>query len=325
MRSRNSFVIGTRGSALALKQAEYIAALVRNLRPQLEVEIQVVKTTGDKILDVALSKFDSKGLFTKELEIKLLDEEIDCCVHSMKDVPSLLPEGLEIACIPLREDVRDVLVSYNHEAQSIMELKEGARVGTGSLRRRAQLRALRPDLNLVELRGNLDTRLAKVEQGELDAAILAAAGIRRMGWTSRISAYLDLDEMLPAVGQAAIGVEIKSQDLFSATILEQFNHKSSFRSVMAERIVMKELEGGCQAPLAVFARVLPDDKTMRIDAKVLSLDGKQVLRSEISGNKKEYEQLAYTVVDELRTQGVSKLLQEQRDILSRQSQGQVIF
>lgn len=308
MRSRNEFVIGTRGSALALQQANYIASLVKGVRPHLEVRIEIIKTTGDKIRDVALSKVGGKGLFTKELEVALLEEQIDCCVHSMKDVPTVLPDGLELACMPLREDARDALIVKGHQARSIAELPSGARVGTGSLRRQAQLRALRGDLEIVELRGNLDTRLKRVEDGSLDAAILACAGINRMGWKERISAQLSLQEMLPAVGQGAIGVEIKSGDLFTASIVEQFNHQQTFRCISAERTIMRALDGGCQLPLGAFARILPGDTQMRIDACVCSLDGSRQVRAGIAGDQRKGEELALQLVDDLRSQGADEIL-----------------
>lgn len=309
--SRNRFVIGTRGSALALVQANYIAALVRQARPHLEVEVKVIKTTGDKIRDVALSKLGSKGLFTKELELELLEGTIDCCVHSMKDVPTELPQGLVIGSMPLREDMRDVLVS--NVGATLEELPSGARVGTGSLRRRAQLKALRPDLELVELRGNLDTRLKKVEEGQLDAAILAAAGIKRMGWQERITAYLQITDMVPAVGQGAIGVEIREEDLFTRDIVETFDHRPTHKSVEAERILMNALEGGCQVPMGAFARVLPTThNAFRIDAFVSSLDGSRMIKMGKSGPEADSEFVAKDLAFELLKAGAAQLLDEVR-------------
>lgn len=312
MRSRNSFIIGTRGSELALKQANYVAALVRRFRPNLEVELKIIKTKGDKILDVALSKIGDKGLFTKELELALLREEVDCCVHSMKDVPSVLPQGLKISSAPLREDARDVLITADILHNSLNDLPEGARVGTGSLRRQAQLRALRPDLQLCELRGNLDTRIMRVKEGVLDAIVVAAAGVHRMGWRDKISAYFSFEDMLPAPGQGTIGIEIREDDLFSATVLDKIKHKPSLRASEAERALMYEMGCACDLPFAAYAQVLDDEKTMRMTARVLSFDGTRCIEASHTASKKEGIQLAEELARRLKEAGADDLLNEMR-------------
>lgn len=306
-RSRDLFVIGTRGSALALAQAHAIADMVKKVRPSLEVEIKTFTTTGDSITSVALSQIGGKGLFTKELEVALLNEEIDCCVHSMKDVPTILPDDLVIASMPRREDIRDVFIS--EKAQTLAELAPGSTVGTSSLRRQAQVRAMRPDLTIVDLRGNLDTRLRKVAEGQCDAAILAAAGMHRMGWRDKITSYLNPLEMLSAVGQGAIGVETRKDDLFTRTIVESFADQATMACVEVERMVMRELEGGCHVPLAAFARQLPTGQ-VRLDALVASCDGARVVKAYAEAPLQARELCAERVVAELRAQGAQEILDE---------------
>lgn len=326
MRSRNLLIIGTRGSELALKQAQYIKALVKRFRPELELELKIIKTKGDKILNVALSKIGDKGLFTKELELALLNEEIDCCVHSMKDVPTILPEGLMMASSPLREDARDVLLAANPAVTSVYDLPQGARVGTGSLRRQAQLRALRPDLELCEIRGNLDTRIRRMEEGECDALVLAAAGIHRMGWRDKIKAYFSLEEMLPAPGQGTIGIEIRADDLFTATVFDKIKHKPTFRASEAERSLMCELGCACDLPFAAYARMLDDTKTLKMTARVLSFDGTRCIEASGTADKKAGTFLALELRDKLQAAGAFELLEEMRTVApKKQDLGEVIF
>lgn len=323
-------VIGTRGSRLALWQANHVAERIRLACPELTVETEVIKTTGDKILDVALSKIGDKGLFTKELEVALADGRVDICVHSMKDVPTTLPESLEIGAMLERADVRDTLVAA--PGMTLKTLPSGARVGTGALRRLAQLRALRSDLTFVDLRGNLDTRIRKVQEGELDAVILASAGIRRMGWEEHISAYLSVDEVVPAVGQGAIGLEIRSDDEHTHAVCERVTSHATMCCVGAERHIMRTLEGGCQVPIGAYARIernVEGDTTgsvswtgmFRIDAMVASLDGSDLIRSAIESPLGEGESipgpedvtaLAQTVVEGLLEQGAREILHEVR-------------
>lgn len=306
--SRTHFVVGTRGSKLALEQANYVAALIKNTRKNLEVEVKVIKTSGDKIQDVALAKIGGKGLFTKELDKELLDYHIDVAVHSMKDVPAELDERLMIGSMPLREDVRDCVVM--REGSRLDDLKEGARVGTGSLRRRAQLKRLRPDLELVNIRGNINTRLAKVlETKELDAVVLAAAGLNRLNLKDKISFYLNPEQMISAIGQGAIGIVCRTEDFYTQDIISEFSSKSTFNAVMAEREIMKKLEGGCQAPMGAFARELPTQpKMLRIDAFVSSLDGSKRIKLEHSDLAQNYEECGKHMADMLLDAGAQEIL-----------------
>jgi len=266
--------IGTRGSLLALQQSQWVRDTLLHRWPGLTVELQIIKTTGDKIQDVPLAKVGGKGLFVKEIEDALLAREVDLAVHSMKDVPALLPDGLIIAAIPAREDPRDVLVTRG--ARSLKELPPQAKLGTSSLRRSAQVRALRPDLQVENLRGNLDTRLRKVEEGQYDAIILAAAGLHRMGWQARITQYLEPDEFLPAVGQGALGIEARADDAEVLGRLEPLHDPDSEVAVAAERSFLKELEGGCQVPIGGYARVIGD--VVDFIGLVASVDGLVLLR-----------------------------------------------
>jgi hydroxymethylbilane synthase len=301
---RTRLVIGTRGSKLALWQAEYIKAKVEEITG-LPVSLEIIKTTGDKILDVPLAKVGGKGLFTKELEVELMAGTVDLCVHSMKDVPTALPEGLVIAAMPTRVDPRDAIVSgagYNLDT-----LPYGARLGTSSLRRRSQVMALRPDLEIVDVRGNLDTRMRKAENGEVDAVILASAGITRMGWADRITHYIDPVQMTPAVGQGAIGIEIREDDAFMQDVCEQINDIVTFTCVTAERIVMRGLEGGCQVPIGAYATPVGDDG-LTMDAFVGTLDGRTLLRDTLEGTMAEPELLGLAMVDRMLALGADEIL-----------------
>lgn len=303
-REAGGFVIGSRGSALALWQSELVKSLLEDATGQ-PVTIRRIKTTGDKITDVPLAKVGSKGLFVKEIEVALAAGDVDLAVHSMKDVPTALPEGLEIAATTERADARDVLVSHDHVR--FADLPRGARLGTSSLRRRAQVGATRPDLEIVDLRGNLDTRLGKVKHGHLDAIILAAAGIDRLGWSEAITQRIEVDTMVPAVGQGAIAIEIRSDDDRMRAALDRFTHLPTLACVRAERVVMRELEGGCQVPIGAHAR-LTDEATMRIDALVASLDGSTLLRTGQTGPADDPEALGASAVADLKAQGAQAVL-----------------
>ncbi|WP_080803581.1 hydroxymethylbilane synthase [Arabiibacter massiliensis] len=273
-----SLIIGTRGSKLALWQAEHVAAGLRAAWPGLEVAVEVIKTKGDKILDVALSKIGDKGLFTKELEQALLDGRVDVCVHSLKDVPTVQPEGLEIAGCLARADAHDVLVAP--AGTTFAGLPAGARVGTGALRRLAQLRALRDDLDYVEVRGNLDTRIGKVRSGALDAIVLASAGIRRMGWEDEIAEAFPVEQVVPAVGQGAIALEARAGDARTAELCAKVRCAETEACVAAERRVMHLLDGGCQVPIGAYARF--EGGELALDAFVGRLDGTLLLKSRAS-------------------------------------------
>ena len=271
--------IGTRGSPLALAQAQMVKSGLAAAHPALAapgaVEIVIIKTTGDRIQDRALSEIGGKGLFTKEIEEALIDGRIDVAVHSMKDVPTHLPDGLEIACLLEREDPRDVLISRH--GSSITALPQGAIVGSASLRRQAQLLAQRPDLKVVTLRGNVGTRLAKLEAGEADATLLALAGLKRLGKADVATAILDMTEMLPAVAQGAIGLEIRATDRRMRDLLAPLHHAATEAAVLAERACLAELEGSCRTPIAAHARI-DADGLLHLAALVAKPDGSKVHR-----------------------------------------------
>lgn len=302
--SREKLVIGTRGSKLALWQSEYIKGLVEEITG-LPVELKIIKTTGDKILDVPLAKVGGKGLFTKELEVELMAGTVDLCVHSMKDVPTELPDGCIILAMPERVDPRDVMVSG--AGYDLTTIPEGGKLGTSSLRRRSQVVAMRPDLEIVDVRGNLDTRMGKAENGELDAVILAAAGIKRLGWGERISSFIPTEQMVSAVGQGAIGVEVREDDEFMAEVCAKITHAETFTCVTAERVVMRRLEGGCQVPIGAYARLEGDDLVM--DAFVGSVDGTELIRHQLTGSADDPVALGEQMVAALLDMGANDILQ----------------
>ena len=268
--------IASRGSELALWQARAVQAHLRAADPSATVEIQVIKTTGDKILDVPLAKIGDKGLFTKEIDAALLAGEADVAVHSLKDVPTRVPDGLELIAVGRREDPRDVLVLPPGQTGTLRTLPAAARVGTSSLRRRAQLRALRPDLEVLDLRGNLNTRLGKLDRGEYDALLLAAAGVVRLGWEDRIAERLDPATWLPAVGQGALGVVARAGDGRIRALFEGFHHPFTAACTAGERALLAALEGGCQIPIGALGG--EDDEGFVLHVLVADVDGRQVLR-----------------------------------------------
>lgn len=298
--------IGTRGSMLALQQSGMMKKALESLWPELSVELQIIKTTGDKITDVPLAKVGGKGLFVKEIEDALLEGSVDIAIHSMKDVPAVLPEGLEIGAVPEREDPRDVLIM--RKGKELGDLPRGAITGTSSLRRMAQILRKRPDLDVRTLRGNLETRLRKLQEGLYDAIILAAAGIRRMGWQDRITAFLDPSEFIPAIGQGALGIEARSNDERVRKILKPINHPLTEVAVKAERSLLKELEGGCQVPIGGHARVAGNN--IELLGLVASLDGKEVFRSQQTGPVEDAVKLGAKVAAELLQSGAKRILDE---------------
>ena len=269
--------IGTRGSRLALAQVDIVSALLAAAHPGLDVEREIIKTTGDKILDTALSRIGDKGLFTKELETALLEGRIDLAVHSLKDVPTKLPDGLVLGAILEREDPSDALVGP--AGTTLDGLPRGARIGTSSLRRTAQLRALRPDLEVLDLRGNVPTRIDKVDRGEYDAIVLARAGLVRLGLAARIAEVVPMDRLLPAVGQGAIAIEIRADDPATAARIAVLDHTPTRRSVMAERALLARLEGGCQVPIGAHGRAEGD--RMVLDGLVAAVIGSPCLRTRV--------------------------------------------
>ena len=304
--TRSSLVVGSRGSRLAVWQAEWVQARLKELAPGLTVTLQRIKTSGDMILDVPLAAIGGKGLFVKEIEEALLRGEIDLAVHSMKDVPTVLPDGLDILCVPAREDPRDVLVS--RDSCSLEQLPKGSRVGTSSLRRQAQLLHSRPDLRIQLLRGNLDTRLRKLHNGEYEAIVLAAAGLRRMGWSNEVTEYLPPEVSLPASGQGALGLEGRRKDRFVQTLVEKLEHRPTRTAVMAERALLERLEGGCQVPIAAHATIKGD--TLIMEGLIASVDGRRLIRDTIQGPASEAQGLGMQLAEKLLTQGGDVILNE---------------
>jgi hydroxymethylbilane synthase len=297
--------IATRGSMLALWQANHVKAELERREPGLQVELVVLKTRGDKILDRALAEVGGKGLFVKEIEDALLDGRADIAVHSMKDLPAEVAPSLEVVAIPEREDPRDALVLRpGLRANSVSALPPSAKVGTSSLRRLCQLRAIRPDLVVEPLRGNVDTRLSKVERGDFDAIVLACAGLRRLGHGDRIAVAIDTAESLPAVGQGALALECRVDDVRTRDRLVRLNHPATARAVKAERAALRRLEGGCQTPLAAFAEIRGKDLLLR--ALVGSIDGRTIIRGERLGENGEA--LGTALADELLGRGAAELL-----------------
>lgn len=287
-------------------QAEWVQRQLKALAPDISVILKRIQTSGDKIQDVPLAKIGGKGLFVKEIEEALLRREIDLAVHSMKDVPSELPEGLEIICVPEREDPRDALIA--HEGHILATLPVGARVGTSSLRRQAQLLHARPDLEIAMLRGNVDTRLRKVREGHYDAIILAASGLKRLGWEQEVTEYLSVDVSLPAIGQGSLGLEGRKEDIWVRDLVAQFEHRSTRVAVTAERALLAGLEGGCQVPIAGYATIQGD--TLTLVGLVASLDGKRYIRQVVSGPGGEAASIGRRVAEQLLDGGAQPILQE---------------
>lgn len=272
--------VASRTSELAMVQTDYVIAQLRQHRPKLQFEVVPVVTKGDKILDVTLSKVGGKGLFVSEIEAKLLTGEADIAVHSLKDVPAQLADGLQLSAYPARADARDALISS--VGQTIDKLPTGAKIGTSSLRRAAQIRALRPDVEVSSVRGNINTRIRKLEEGQFDAIILASAGLERMGWQERVTEYLEADVCLPAVGQGILGIESRAEDTELNELLSALNDKTTERAALAERTLLFALNGSCQVPIAGYA-IERKDGTLWLRGLVASPDGKTVLRAEAHG------------------------------------------
>jgi hydroxymethylbilane synthase len=306
--SDNIIRIATRESLLALWQAEFIKAELQAAHPGLEVELLGMTTRGDQLLDSPLSKIGGKALFVKELEQALMDGRADIAVHSMKDVPMEFPEGLGLAIICDREDPRDAFVS-NHFS-SVNDLPQGARVGTSSLRRECQLRSQRPDLQISSLRGNVQTRLRKLDDGEFDAIILAAAGLIRLKLEDRIAALMSVESSLPACGQGAVGVETRLDDARVNALLKPLHHHVTAEQVMAERAMNRRLEGGCQVPIAGYAIADPENpEQLWLRALVGQPSGKTILTAEQRGPRNQAEALGIAVAEALLAQGAGAILQ----------------
>lgn len=299
--------IGTRASALAMWQANWVKSELEKRYPDLEVTLTKIKTQGDKILDVPLAMVGGKGLFVKEIQEAMLRNEIDIAVHSMKDVPTFFPEGTGLRCITEREDPRDILV-LNPGCTSLDQIPQGGRIGTSSLRRKAQLLALRPDLEMLDIRGNVQTRISKLVNDKLDAVVLAAAGMHRLGYTEQIGAYLDPKTCLPAIGQGALGLESRLADDKINALIDFFNHPETAAAVIAERAVLATLEGGCQVPIAAFATV--EKGQLELTALVSSCDGQQMIKLDAKCAVEDAEATGVALAKELLAAGAGPILNE---------------
>jgi hydroxymethylbilane synthase len=309
--------IGTRGSRLARWQADWVADRLRSCHPGLAVELVEIKTHGDRDRVSPLAEIGGTGLFTKEIQRALLDRSVDVAVHSLKDLPTLGPDDLALAAVPFREDVADALIAPVH--RTLGALPEGARVGTGSLRRRAQILHLRGDLEVVTIRGNVETRLNQALEGKLDAVILARAGLHRLGLEGHVTERLEPPRFLPAVGQGALGVECRRDDAELRGLLQSLDDPATHRAVVAERRALAELEGGCMIPMAAWARDVDDDRgvgpagSLALDASVFDPDGHACATAALSGPRDDPEGLGRRVAQALREQGAESLLRQGLD------------
>jgi hydroxymethylbilane synthase len=302
----NTVVIGSRGSPLALWQANWIKDLLLEHHSDLTVDIKIIKTSGDKIQDIPLAKIGGKGLFVKEIEEGLLKREVDFAVHSMKDMPIIFPMNLCIACVTKRENPFDALISRNDI--KLDALPKGAKVGTGSLRRMSQLLYYRPDLKLIPLRGNLETRLKKLETEGLDAIILAAAGLIRLGWSDQITEIISPEVLLPAMGQGAVGIETRKNDVDNQILLADMDHEETHYALDAERALVSQLEGGCNVPIGSFATL--DGDQITLTGLIASLDGKTMYKKELTDLKTNAISLGRKLGDELIELGADRIMQE---------------
>ena len=321
---KKKIIIGTRSSKLALWQAEFVKAELNRLYPDIEIELNKIKTTGDKILDVPLAQVGGKGLFVKEIEEALLGDKADIAVHSMKDVPTEFPEGLHLAVICEREDPRDAFISgiqdfrpnespeaTKFKIKNFQSIPKGAKIGTSSLRRACQLLSLRPDLKIEQLRGNLETRLRKLDEGRFDAIILAAAGVIRLGLEKRMTEILPFEISLPAIGQGAVGIECRIDDEFINKVIAPLDHPETAVCVKAERAFLKKLEGGCQVPIAAYARIGQRARTSLIlDGLVGSITGDRIIKGHIEGKAEDAEQLGVALAEDVLSQGAKEILDE---------------
>ncbi len=299
-------VIGTRGSPLALWQAEWVRSALMQRFPGAAVELSIIKTQGDKILDVPLAKVGGKGLFVKEIEEALLGGRADVAVHSMKDMPAEIPAGLVIGAVPERETPSDALISRS--GRTLRQLPSGSVIGTSSLRRAAQLRHLRPDLEVVALRGNVETRLRKLDTEDLAAVILAAAGVKRLGLAQRISEYLDDESMLPAVGQGALCIEIREKDPRIGPMAAALDHPATRTAVSGERAFLKRLQGGCQVPIAGHGRI--EGANLTLTGLVADVDGGIVIKDRLNGPAAAAERIGIELAETLLRRGADQILQK---------------
>lgn len=298
--------IGTRGSQLALYQAKKVKATLENIFPELQVELKIIKTKGDKILDVALSKIGDKGLFTKEIENELIDGSVDLAVHSLKDLPTKLPDGLKLGAVLERGEFRDALVSLKGKKMS--DLKAGDVVATSSLRRIAGLLKINNQIVIKDIRGNVNSRLQKMEDGYCDAMIMAAAGLQRLGLEQYITEIIDPEVIMPAVSQGAIAIETRLNDPEVDELMEKLNHLNTWNTVVAERAFLAHLEGGCQVPLGCYSRV--ENGTLNMSGFVASIDGKQYIREDISGEMTHGAELGVQMAEKMLEKGAKEILDQ---------------
>ncbi len=303
---KKGIIIGSRGSKLALAQTNWVKAQLERLNPGLKFSIEIIHTRGDKITDVALFRVGGKGLFTKELEVALQEGKVDLAVHSLKDLPTELPSDLALGVIPEREDPHDLLIGEG--LGSLHHLPAGARIGTSSLRRRAQILAIRPDVEVLDLRGNLDTRLKKLKTMGLNAIIVARAGVNRLGVTQDSAYAIPYGEMLPAVGQGALAIEIRKGDETVERLVSPINHPPTRQAVEAERALMLELQGGCQVPIGAIAHV--KESTLELEAVICSLDGRKAVRDSSSGPATRPREIGVELAQRLLDSGGRQILEE---------------
>lgn len=307
---KNTIRIGTRGSQLALYQAEKVKATLENLFPELQVELKIIKTKGDKILDVALSKIGDKGLFTKEIENELIDGSVDIAVHSLKDLPTKLPEGLKLGAVLERGEFRDAFVSK--DGKKLADLKPGAVVATSSLRRIAGLLKINDQIVIKDIRGNVNSRLQKMEDGYCDAMIMAAAGLQRLGLERYITEVIDPEVVMPAVSQGAIAIETRENDPEVDELMAKVNHLATWNAVVAERAFLSHLEGGCQVPLGCYSRVENDQ--LVLSGFVASIDGKQYIKETISGEISKGAELGVKMAEKMLEKGAYEILSQIKTI-----------
>ena len=303
---RHHITIGTRGSKLALWQAEHVRGLLVNTYANLHIDFSIIKTTGDQLQSNSLINI-SKGLFTKEIEIALLNQQIDLAVHSIKDLPTDLPKGLKICCIPVREDPRDALVSRSK--LELNNLPMGAKIGTSSLRRKSQLLHLRPDIEVTALRGNIDTRMRKLKETDLDAIVLAAAGVKRLFGEDDVTQFFEVDEIVPAAGQGALGIETRENDDKINTLFKKIRCQRSEVEVEVERIVLRELGGGCQVPIGVNAQL--EGKKLSVIGLVSSPDGRKRILQKIVNDSSNPIEIGFSLAEKLIQNGAKEILQVQ--------------
>ncbi len=304
-----SIKIGTRGSQLALYQANMVKAAIEKKFSTIAAQIVIIQTKGDKILDVSLSRIGTKGLFTKELEVDLLNNEVDMAVHSLKDLPTFFPEGLTLGAVLKRAEVRDALVSK--DGKTLSQLRPTDVIATSSLRRKAQLLAINPDFKIIDIRGNMDTRLTKMDNGHCDAMIMAATGLQRLGLDDRITEIIDSEVMAPAVSQGAIGIEIRENDPTIETIMNGINHHETMVITIAERAYLKSMEGGCQIPIGCYTTKEGDN--LSFTGLVADLKGKRCIKLTLNGKFDEAETIALEVSKQMGLKGATEILEEIRN------------